>query len=110
MSRKSIETPPERRIDVAFERGAGAERDDRHRDAWRRCARSAARPRSIAETRPRPAAGCRCQVGGVAMLLAHRLRGDEPIAECGRQLADRRRNPALIAYWKSRIGHAVLLD
>ena len=48
--------------------------------------------------------------GGVAMLLAHRLRGNEPIAKCGRQFADRRRNPALIAYWKSRIGHAVLLD
>ena len=36
-----------RRVDVAFERGAGAERDDRHADAPRRCGRSPARPRSI---------------------------------------------------------------
>ena len=70
----------ERRVDVALQRRAGAERDDRH--AVRRadahdllhvlgdCGKTTASGGSLAT-----------QVSGVAMLLAHRLRGDEAIAE-----------------------------
>ena len=48
-----------RRVDLAFERAAGAERDHRHAMLLRTAARSPARPRSIAETPPRRAAGSR---------------------------------------------------
>jgi len=44
------------------------------------------------------------------VLFAHRLRCHEAIAERGRQFADGRRDCALIAYWRSRTGHALLLD
>jgi hypothetical protein len=46
-----------RRVDVPFERSAGAVTDDRHLVLPRRCAPRPAHPRSIAGTRPRPAAG-----------------------------------------------------
>ena len=46
-----------RRVDMAFERGADAERNDRHAVLARKCARSAARPRCFAERPPRRAAG-----------------------------------------------------
>ena len=75
-----MDTPPVRRVDLAFERGAGAERDHRHAmggaDAHDllhlgRVLRKHHRVRRL--------------VGNpgerVAVLLAHRLRGDEAVAE-----------------------------
>ena len=86
-----------RRVDVAFERGAGAERDDRH-----------AMPRADAHDllhvlgRLRKHHRVRRLVrdpgDGVAVLLAHRLRrSDEPVAEALRAMPSAAAMPASIA-------------
>ena len=73
-----------RRVDLPFERCAGAEGNDRH--AERRAnphhvlnvSRLLRHHHRIGRLRRKP---CR----GVGMLIAHRLRGDEAIAEAGGQ-------------------------
>ena len=78
-----------RRVDLAFERGAGAERDHRH--AVRR-----AQPHDVLHLfgRLRKHHRIRRLVvdpgRGMAVLLAHRLRGDEPVAEARGERGDRR--------------------
>ena len=77
----------ERRVDVAFERRAGAERNDRH-----------AVRRADAHDRLHVLGGLRKHHrigrlvfdpgGGVGVLLAHGLRGDQPIAELLRERAN----------------------
>ena len=76
------------RIDVSFERGPGAERNDRH-------AMRGANPDDVLHLfgglrkHHRVRRLVRDPGRGVAMLLAHRLRGDEAVAEPLRQRADR---------------------
>ena len=79
----------EGRVDVAFERGAGAERDHRH-------AMGGADAHDVLHVfgrlREHHRVGrlVRDPGRGVGVLLAHRLRGDQPVAEFRRQRGDRR--------------------
>ena len=91
-----------RRVDLALERRAGAERDHRH-------AMRGADPHDLLHVGDalRKHHRVRRLVGDpgqrVAVLLAHRLRGDEAVAECLREGAD----AAAIVPWPRRILGAV---
>ena len=87
MSRKSMRDAAARRIDVALERGAGAERDHRH-------ALGGAQPHDVLHVlgRLRKHHRVRRLVGHpgqwYAVLLAHRLRGDQAVAEARGERGD----------------------
>ena len=85
MSRRSIETPPNGALTWPSSEVPVPNGDDRHAMRARRCARSAARPRSICGNTTASGGWFATQVSGVAVLLAHRLRGDEPVADDRRQ-------------------------
>ncbi len=77
-----------RRVDVAFERGAGAERDDRHL-VLRADAHGVLHVLGGLRKHHRVRRLVLDPGEGVAVLLAHRLRGDEAVAELGGERADR---------------------
>ena len=88
--------PAQRRVDMAFERGTGAERDHRHpvlcADAYRRLhiggvLREHHRIRRLVLDPGH----------GVAVLLAHRARGHEPVAEMGGEFGHDRLHRARVA-------------
>jgi len=85
-----------RRIDMAFQRGAGAEGDDR-RAVGGADAHDALHVLGRLRKHHRIGRLVRHPGERVAMLLAHRLRGDQAVAKGGGQLRDRLLNGGRVA-------------